>query len=134
LQPLNLVYNGDFRYFSNRRDSSIDLEYGHPDGWTYDDPGPGAKIGTSFVTGCCAVLTGSGGKEMTLKQALHEFPRWRSMLSGRTVTAVVRLTVGRGGEVALSLSDGTSETRRTLVTTTEELRAEVALQLVVDAK
>lgn len=133
VQALNLVYNGDFRYFSNRKDTSIDIAWGHPDGWSYADPGPGAKIGTSFLDGGCVVLTGSGTGTMTLRQALHEFPGWRSMLLGRAVTAIVRLTIAPGCELFLSLSDGRSETRRTLVTTTAALTTEVALQLEVDA-
>ncbi|MEZ4294095.1 MAG: hypothetical protein R3B70_03895 [Polyangiaceae bacterium] len=133
VQALNLVYNGDFLYFSNRIDPAIDMDFGHPDGWVYSDPRAGAKIGTSFTTFGCVILTGSGNGEMTLTQALHELPRWRSMLLGKTVSAVVRLTVGASCEVALSLSDGVSETRRSLITTTTPLTAEVGLQLPVDA-
>jgi hypothetical protein len=106
-QQRNLVYNCNFLYFSNMKKSSSKVEWGHPDGWIYSDPGSGAQIGLDKE--CCRIVTSNDETSiMTFKQALHEFPRWESTLLGKNVSASVNINLGPNTSVKVSLTDGIS--------------------------
>ncbi|MGS2738665.1 hypothetical protein [Sinomicrobium sp. M5D2P17] len=106
LQQRNLVYNHDFRYFSNRKINGSTTEYGIPDGWQYRDNGSNGTINFDSTTKQCVIQKSGGSELMEFKQALHEFPRWQQILSGETVTAGVILNTGKEGHVSVTVSDG----------------------------
>jgi|TARA_B110000240_G_C13288151_1_gene363082 hypothetical protein len=78
LGQLNLVYNYDFRYFSNQDGTN----YGTPDGWVYTDTGKNGKINYNTDTELVEITKSEGDETMTFTQALHEFPKWQQMLLG----------------------------------------------------
>lgn len=113
LQQRNLVYNHDFRYFSNQTTESSVVVYNHPDGWMYADPGPGGQIGLEAPN--CRITTSSDDtSKMTFSQALHEFPRWKSVLLGKTVSAKVCLSISSGSSFTVSLTDGITTGSQTI--------------------
>lgn len=123
LQQHNLVYNYNFLYFSNKSINSGIVDYNHPDGWLYKDTGPGAKI--SLDLDSCRIVTSSDNNSiMTFKQALHEFPRWESMLLGKIVTARFHMVLSANCNVSVILSDGISSSEKSL-----NLGGDVVLEL-----
>ena len=101
----NLVYNYNFIYFSNADDPINPVKYGTPDGWVYSDSGELGSINYSDET--VIIKTSNDNKSnMQFKQALNEFPRWKSTLSNKTVTAKIYMNVTAGSLVKASLSDG----------------------------
>lgn len=113
LQQRNLVYNHDFRYFSNQTTESSVIFYSHPDGWVYADPGPGGQIGLE-APNCRIVTSRDDTSKMTFSQALHEFPRWESALLGKTVSAKVCLSISSGSRFTVSLTDGNTTVSQTI--------------------
>ena len=73
MQQRNLVYNGDFRYFSNQMPNGAEIEYGVPDGWIHMDSGQNGKIGFDPSTNECVITKSSDNSLMTFKQNSHEF-------------------------------------------------------------
>lgn len=114
MQQRNLVYNYNFLYFSNSAvDGSGRIIYNHPDGWIYNDPGSGAHIGLEKDS--CRIVTSSDDQSrMSFKQALHEFPRWKSILQGKTVSAYVSMNISANSSVTVSLADGVVKNSKTL--------------------
>lgn len=106
MQQRNLVYNYDFRYYSNKVITGNDISYNSPDGWIYLDPGRNGKIGFDPANNTCIITKSEDNSPMRFAQALHEFPRWQSILAGRKVTAKAILNIPSGAEVTLSLTDG----------------------------
>lgn len=106
MQQRNLVYNGDFRYFSNQMPNGAEIEYGVPDGWIHMDSGQNGKIGFDPSTNECVITKSSDNSLMTFKQNLHEFPRWEAMLLGQQVTGKVVLTTSVDATISVALSDG----------------------------
>jgi hypothetical protein len=102
LQQRNLVYNYDFRYFSNQ----IEFNYGIPDGWCYEDNGANGSINFDKNTERCIIKKSGGNSLMTFKQALHEFPRWKQMLLEKNISVKVALNLSIAGDVNITLSDG----------------------------
>lgn len=102
----NLVYNHDFRYFSNQIATTNPITYGVPDGWQYEDKGANGSISFDPGTQQCIIKKSQDSSMMTFKQAIHEFPRWQQTIAGKTVTAVVSLNLSITGDVALTLTDG----------------------------
>jgi len=102
IQQQNLVYNSDFRYFSNKEGA----EYGTPDGWLYKDAGSGGSIGFDSETNQCVLIKSGGDSLMSFEQHLQEFPRWKDLLLGQRITAKARLSLSTDGEVSFSISDG----------------------------
>jgi hypothetical protein len=107
LQQHNLVYNYNFLYFSNQfiDPRTREVIYKHPDGWIYNDDGNGAQISLDGES-CRIVTSHDKNPTMTFKQALHEFPRWKSMLLGKPVTAKVHLSLSKNCDLSVTLSDG----------------------------
>ncbi|MFB6454111.1 hypothetical protein ACE38W_02480 [Chitinophaga sp. Hz27] len=106
MQQRNLVYNGDFRYFSNQTADGSVITYNTPDGWVYDDQGTDGYITFDPQNNCCVIAKSEGYDAMTFSQALHEFPRWKDVLIGRTVSAKVYMDIVTNNPVTVSLSDG----------------------------
>lgn len=106
MQQKNLLYNGDFRYFSNQVPNTPVTNYGTPDGWVLSDPGVNGKIGFDPQTNCCIITKSEGNERMVFSQMLHEFPRWKEMLTNQFVTAKVFLSVSTQGTVDVKLTDG----------------------------
>lgn len=113
IQQRNLVYNFNFLNYSNQT-GSTPVVYNHPDGWVYEDKGSGGEITYNTNQQCCLIKTSSGSDEMTFSQAIHEFPRWRQILIGRTVSAAAVITsAGTSSQVTFSIYDGVYETTKT---------------------
>ena len=110
LQQRNLVYNHDFRYFSNatyNSDASGPITFfGTPDGWVYQDKGPNGTINFNPETKQLEILKSSDDSTMLFSQALHEFPRWQQTLLGQVVSAKVCFSIITKGMVNITLSDG----------------------------
>lgn len=102
LQQRNLVYNYDFRYFSNQ----VEFNYGTPDGWCYEDKGANGSINFDKSTESCIIKKSGDSSLMTFKQALHEFPRWNQMLLDEMISAKVIMNLSIAGNVSVTLSDG----------------------------
>lgn len=102
MQQRNLVYNHDFRYFSNQ----IEFSYGIPDGWCYEDKGVNGSINFDTNTERCIIKKSGNTSLMVFKQALHEFPRWKQMLLEKVVSVKVILNLNLAGDVSVTLSDG----------------------------
>ena len=111
----NLVYNYDFRYFSNQASViSAWYDYMHPDGYIYSDNGTDGKTGYDTALKCCKIMTSTNGSGTRIfKQALHEFVNWRETLRGSTVTlkALVK------GNATVKLTDGVDVISHTLQNT-----------------
>lgn len=124
----NLVYNYDFRFFSNQNGAITNwYDFKHPDGWIYTDNGTDGKIGYDEENRCCKIVTSSDGSgARVFKQSLHEFVNWKDALRGSTVT--VKLYI-RGGGV-INLSDGVSIMSYSLLNTGD--LEEVVLQINID--
>lgn len=108
LQQQNLVYNHDFRYFSNQVKNGSITVYGTPDGWVYTDTGRNGTIDFSSETAVLIITKSQDQATMRFSQALHEFPRWRKYLRGRTVSGSVYLEAAIDGDVTVTLTDGIS--------------------------
>ena len=106
LEQRNLVYNGDFRYFSNQVPNGSVIDYGTPDGWMYTDAGQYGNIDFDPETDLCKITKSQDNSLMTFKQNLHEFPRWQSMLLGQNITGKVLLETSSDATVSVVLSDG----------------------------
>lgn len=106
MQQRNLVYNGDFRYYSNQVPNGSVIVYGTPDGWMYKDQGQNGKVDFDPSTDECVITKSSDKSLMTFKQNLHEFPRWEAMLLGQQVTGKVVLKTSVDATVSVALSDG----------------------------
>lgn len=106
MQQKNLLYNGDFRYFSNQVPNGGVINYGIPDGWLYADSGRNGKIGFDAGTSCCIITKSEGNERMVFSQMLHEFPRWKEMIANQLVTAKVVLSVSTGSTITAKLTDG----------------------------
>ncbi|MDI1256512.1 MAG: hypothetical protein PSV16_10460 [Flavobacterium sp.] len=132
VQQRNLVYNADFRYYSNKTASSAGINYGSPDGWVYADKGKNGKIGFNDATSSCLVVKSEGLDEMSLSQMLHEFPRWKTVLSGNTVSAKVALSTSEKVTVWIKLSDGV-ETKVTSKTISGSMEFDIQLKINDDA-
>lgn len=129
LQQRNLVYNYDFKYFSNQIPNGGTIKYGTPDGWVYADAGSNGTIDFDNDTKRCVIKKSGGNELMTFTQALHEFPRWKQMLIGETVTGKIVLNTGIEGDVSVTLTDGVNSTRLTKSTKGDQ---EFNLQLKID--
>lgn len=104
MQQFNLVYNYNFKYYSNKTGKNP-ITFNHPDGWIYNDAGPGGQI--SLYEENCRIVTSSDNTSlMSLRQNLHEFPRWQSNLCGKLVTAKVHLTISKNCVATITFSDG----------------------------
>lgn len=105
LQQYNLVYNGDFRYFSNRTTDT----YGIPDGWLYSNQDSNGSINFDPDTNQCILIKDEKDNPLFLKQHIQEFPRWQSQLIDHHISAKVFLNVDNHSEVSITLSDGISK-------------------------
>jgi len=108
LQQNNLVYNSDFRYFSNRRSNyRYENEYGIPDGWLYEDSGSNGSINLDTRTNNCIIIKSQDYSVMSFRQYIQEFPRWKTVLLGNTITVSATFTISSGdADVSLEISDG----------------------------
>lgn len=113
LQQKNLVYNYNFLYFSNKDGN----DYKHPDGWVYYDQGTGGTI--TLEGESCKIFTGND-TSMTFKQALHEFPRWKTALLDKVVTVQANMILKKGCEVKVSLYDGVHNSSRSATATSQK--------------
>jgi len=104
LAQRNLVYNSDFRYFSNADPTTS----GSPDGWQYNDDGAAGSIELKNQT--LQILTSNDDKSMmTFCQAVSEFPRWEQAIQNQKVTATVDLEMTATAEVTLFFDDGVNQ-------------------------
>ncbi len=127
----NLVYNYDFRYFSNQR-STIEswYSYKHPDGWVFTDSGTDGEIGYDTVSECCKFQTSSDGAgTRSLRQALHEFVNWKKLLQGKTVTLKAMV---KGANATVRITDGVTSQSAALQNTggIEEITLQIAVSAV----
>ncbi len=127
----NLVYNHDFRYFSNAEGEGANRNYGVPDGYQYQDSGGTGNIG--FEEDQLVITTSNDGAKMVFKQALHEFPRWQQVLRNQTVTACIHLDVTAGSQVSAILTDGISASSEVRISEAANEMV-IELQLFIDAK
>lgn len=130
LQQRNLVYNHDFRYFSNPVTNGSTTECGIPDGWQYKNEGTDASISFDTNSKQLVIKKSSDGSVMSFRQALHEFPRWEQMLMGKVITACVVLDMDRSGDVNIVLSDAIDSTT---ITKSGKGSHEVTLQLKINS-
>lgn len=129
-QQKNLVYNYDFRYYSNQLSTiSYWYNYLHPDGWVFTDSGTDELVGYDTTAGCCKIQTSSNGSgTRSFSQALHEFVNWGALLKGSTV--ILKAFV-KGTGATVRLTDGvTSQTSSLQNTGTVE---EITLQLEISS-
>ncbi len=110
MQQNNLVYNYNFKYFSNQVQNGDVTNYGIPDGWQYIDEGSNGSIDFNATSNQCVIKKSEGISLMKFNQALHEFPRWKQLLLGETVSAKIILNIGLAGIVNFILSDGIDST------------------------
>lgn len=113
LAQQNLVYNSDFRYYSNRVINGSQTDYKCPDGWLYEDPGRNGSIGFNEATLSCRIIKSENEGTMRFSQALHEFPRGRQTLAEKWVTARVSLHISTESKVRVLLDDGTATGEKT---------------------
>lgn len=131
MQQQNLVYNSDFRYYSNKVINGNNIDYKTPDGWLYDDPGRNGKISFDQATNRCIIFKSEDNSLMRFSQALHEFPRWQKMLYGQKITARVTLSISTVSDVSVILSDGIDASA---VTKKGSGDFEIEVQLVINPK
>lgn len=129
-QQQNLVYNNDFRYFSNQSGViSSWYDYKHPDGWVYDDNGSDGKIGYDTNLECCKFQTSSDGSgARNFKQSLHEFVNWKKLLLNKKITLKAFV---KGANALIKLTDGVSVQSYNLINS--GAIEEVTLQLDIDS-
>lgn len=130
LQQKNLVYNHDFRYFSNQIKNGDTTEYGIPDGWIYKDPGSNGSINFDEESRQCTIMKSSDNSLMYFSQALHEFPRWNQMLLGKIITAKVTINISTYGKLDVTLSDGINSNT---ITKNQKGDFEIIVQLKIDS-
>lgn len=106
MQQRNLVYNGDFRYYSNQVLTGGLVTYNCPDGWVFSNPGSFASVGFDVASNSCFINTGGSSQTVSLHQAIHEFPRWQQTLPGSYVSATVIMNVSGNYAVDVALTDG----------------------------
>ncbi|WP_350288066.1 hypothetical protein [uncultured Croceitalea sp.] len=106
MQQYNLVYNSDFRYFSNQTSNATISGFGIPDGWIYANGNLSSDIGFDVNTNQCVIEKINPTRPMVFLQNLHEFPRWQEMLLGQYVTAKVCLDLSADTEVSIVFTDG----------------------------
>jgi hypothetical protein len=107
LQQRNLVYNSDFRYFSNANIENLNItQYEIPDGWVLQNPSENGSAYFDDVNKEFVIMTGIGNDLITFSQALHEFPRWKKYLCNKVVTAKVTLKLDVNGTATVTLTDG----------------------------
>ncbi|WP_338791989.1 hypothetical protein V9L05_17175 [Bernardetia sp. Wsw4-3y2] len=106
MQQRNLVYNCNFIYFSNQKIVGNTIEYGIPDGWIYNGNKSDGSLDFDTTQNQLIIKKGASKDEVTLKQALDEFPRGKSTLLGKTITAKFFITTDTEGDVTFSISDG----------------------------
>lgn len=87
MQQNNLVYNHNFKLYSNQSAENNVLVYNHPDGWIYKDSGTNGEIGFDQGTGSCLIQKSTDSSEMTFSQFINEFPRWKEIIPGQKITA-----------------------------------------------
>lgn len=130
-QQQNLVYNSDFRYFSNRLSPIASwYSYKHPDGWVYADSGTDGKIGWDTDLSCCKFQTSSDGSgARAFSQALHEFVNWKNLLLGKTVTLKAFV---KGANATVRITDGVTSQSAALQNTggIEEITLQIAVSAV----
>lgn len=99
----NLVYNHDFRYFSNGVGTKLSI----PDGWVYSDKGQGGSIGPAPSGNALLIVTSNDDSSvMQFRQALHEFPRWQETLRKRRVSCCTRVAMPAECQLTATLFDG----------------------------
>jgi len=103
MQQKNLLYNGIFKYFSNQEIDDGSVIFNHPDGWIYSNKGENGQIAQADAA--CRIVVNNVGNTMSLSQALHEFPRWKEYLKGKTVTVDVNVVLKKHTSVKISLTD-----------------------------
>ena len=129
IQQQNLIYNYNFLYFSNQAvNSSSVVEYNHPDGWMYKDSSESGTIG--FQDDACKITTGTDSN-MSFKQMLNEFPRWKSKLQGKLISVEAVVGMQPDQTLSLSVSDGINTSSRTL-TPSKESDEVFKLQFAID--
>ncbi|NNE26338.1 MAG: hypothetical protein HKN09_05805 [Saprospiraceae bacterium] len=115
MQQRNLVYNYNFLYYSNQANEGGSIVYNHPDGWLYTDPGKG-KIGFDVDNKACIINKSNDSSSiMNFSQNINEFPRWKNLLLGQTITAEAVVscpTVGADFNISFYLEDGISENHK----------------------
>jgi hypothetical protein len=104
----NLVYNGNFTLFSNKKDQIATFsDYGVPDGYLFEYDGD-ALIGImtdSLSTKLCRIMGGSNSTFVKLTQNIHEYPGLLSYLRGKTITIGAMLGYDYG---IVTIDDGVS--------------------------
>ncbi len=131
MQQQNLVYNYNFLYYSNKDNSETLVDYKHPDGWVFSDKD--GSIGFNTDNNCCQINTGAGKNTMTLSQALHEFPRWKSKLAGETISSKAHMNLSDEAEIKFSLSDGITTESNSIVAS-GDIELQVHLKVSIQAK
>ncbi|SHM41748.1 hypothetical protein SAMN05444266_10819 [Chitinophaga jiangningensis] len=116
MQQRNLVYNGDFRYYSNQVMAGGFITYNCPDGWVFENPGQFGTVGFDVASNSCYINTGGSTEPTVFRQAIHEFPRWQVVLQGSYVSATVIMNISGNYPVSCTLTDnidGDTVTRST---------------------
>jgi hypothetical protein len=135
MRQRNLVYNGDFLNYSNTEIKNGEILYNHPDGWLYKDSGSGGLITYNDTEICCQFIKSPGTALMSLKQSLHEFPRWQQQLRGNKVSAtlVVSSTAVSPCRISVSLYDGIRTNTKVQSLNKEKCRIEVDILIDTNA-
>ena len=118
-QQRNLVYNYDFKYFSNQKNDSGSIVYNHPDGWIYNNLGKDAQISSSDNS--CRIVVNTDGNEMSLKQALHEFPRYENYLQDKSISLQAEVELSENCTLEVSLFDGIKKVSQEITSTDKGL-------------
>lgn len=118
-QQRNLVYNFDFKYFSNQIVDSGSIIYNHPDGWVYSNEGKDAQISSSDNS--CRIVVNTSGNEMSLKQALHEFPRYENYLQDKSISLQAEVELSENCTLEVSLFDGIKKVSQEITSTDKGL-------------
>ena len=134
MQQRNLVYNGNFLYYSNKAVVNSLVTFNHPDGWIYKDPGSGGEISFDEATKSCLIQKSTDGAQMTFNQIVSEFPRWKKVLSTQKVSACVLINNPAAAqtsfELTFSISDGISTSSKTLLFSPDEQK-EISIEILV---
>lgn len=137
LQQRNLVYNSNFLYYSNKETKDSLTTYNHPDGWVYNDSGENKEIGFNLETSSCLIQKSSDDSKMTFKQVISEFPRWKTTLKEKKVSACAIIlnpkSSAKNFKLTFSINDGVSNNSKTIVLSPGETTS-VSLDLNIDAE
>lgn len=132
MQQRNLVYNYNFLYYSNKSTANSLVVFNHPDGWIYKDAGSGGEIGFDDANKSCLIQKSTDDAQMTFKQVISEFPRWRQMLCGQKISACALINnpdaAKTNFDLTFSLTDGVSVSSKTLHFVSGE-KKEIRLEL-----